>query len=115
MSSGLVINSNKFGDYALETAKLYVKKYNWCYMPSSVDKILIHRESITNHFAVLPVGNYRKMRKNHVIKIINDTACFIPESVHDLPLMKTFLIDSFIPPIHMWRASENHYSKITDF
>lgn len=56
LSSGLPIDPKQFGDYALETAKLYVKKYNWYYMPSSVHKILIHGESIINHFAVLPIG-----------------------------------------------------------
>lgn len=56
LSSGIMIDAEKFGNYALETAKLYVEKYKWYYMPSSVHKILIHGKSIINHFAILPMG-----------------------------------------------------------
>lgn len=77
LSSGLEIDPRKFGNYALETAKLYVEKYSWYCMPSSVHKILIHGESIINHFAVLPIGqlsedaqesrnkDYKKYRLHH--------------------------------------------------
>lgn len=56
LSSDLIIDPGKFGEYAMETARLYIKKYNWYHMPSSVHKILIHGESIIKHFAVLPIG-----------------------------------------------------------
>ncbi|CAH2091615.1 unnamed protein product [Euphydryas editha] len=80
LSSGVMIDSKKFGIYALETARLFVNKYNWYYMPSSVYKILIHGESVINHFAVLPIGqlsedaqesrnkDYKKFRLHHARK-----------------------------------------------
>lgn len=33
LSSGIMIDAEKFGNYALETAKLYVEKYKWYYIP----------------------------------------------------------------------------------
>lgn len=80
LSSGIMIDAEKFSDYALETARLYVNKYNWYYMPSSVHKILIHGESIINHFAILPIGqlsedaqesrnkDYKNFRLHHARK-----------------------------------------------
>lgn len=77
MSSGIMIDATKFGSYCLETARIYVNNYNWYYMPSSIHKILIHGESIINHFAVLPIGqlsedaqesrnkDYKKFRLHH--------------------------------------------------
>lgn len=77
LSSGMMIDSQKFGEYALETAKCYIKNYYWYYMPSSVHKILIHGKSIINHFGILPIGqlsedaqesrnkDYKKYRLHH--------------------------------------------------
>lgn len=42
MSSGFEIDINKFEVYAFETAKLYVKNYDWYKMPPAVHKVLIH-------------------------------------------------------------------------
>lgn len=56
LSPGVMINAEKFGSYAMETARIYVSNYEWYYMPSSVHKILIHGESVIKHFAVLPIG-----------------------------------------------------------
>lgn len=80
LSSGIMVDAKAFGDYALETARFYVSKYNWYYMPSSVHKILIHGENIIKHFAVLPIGqlsedaqesrnkDYKKFRLHHARK-----------------------------------------------
>lgn len=80
LSSGAMINAEKFGNYAMETARIYVSNYEWYYMPSSVHKILIHGESIIKHFAVLPIGqlsedaqecrnkDYKKFRLHHARK-----------------------------------------------
>lgn len=57
LASGIAVNREKFGEYTRATAQLYVTKYMWYKMPSSVHKILIHGESIIRHFAVLPIGN----------------------------------------------------------
>ncbi|KAL4705902.1 hypothetical protein ACJJTC_017484 [Scirpophaga incertulas] len=56
MSCGRGIDATKFGQYAFDTAQLYVNKYKWFYMPSSVHKVLIHGESVIRHFSVLPLG-----------------------------------------------------------
>lgn len=80
LASGLSVNPEKFGEYTRTTAQLYLTKYPWFYMPSSVHKILIHGESILRHFAVLPIGHlsedaqesrnkdYKKIRLNHARK-----------------------------------------------
>lgn len=80
LSSGMMIDPEKFGVYALETARIYVSNYDWYYMPSSVHKLLIHGESVIKHFSVLPIGqlsedaqesrnkDYRNMRLHHARK-----------------------------------------------
>lgn len=77
MSCGRKINPRKFGEYARSTAELYVNKYNWYYMPSSVHKVLIHGESIITYNSILPLGqlsedaqesrnkDYKKFRLHH--------------------------------------------------
>lgn len=80
MSSGISVNTEKFGQYTLTTAQLYVSKYNWYYMPSSVHKILIHGAKVIEHFAILPIGqlsedaqearnkDYKRYRLHHARK-----------------------------------------------
>lgn len=46
MSSGLKIDTDKFDQYGMETAKLFVEKYPWYFMPVSVHKVLIHGKKI---------------------------------------------------------------------
>lgn len=77
LSSGIAVNAFKFGQYAMDTARIFVNKYNWYYMPSSLHKILIHGESVIRHFAILPIGqmsedaqearnkDYRRYRLHH--------------------------------------------------
>lgn len=55
LSTGYAVNPEAFKKYALETAKLYVEKYPWYYMPSSVHKILLHGSIIIEE-AILPIG-----------------------------------------------------------
>lgn len=55
ITCGQKINSDKFRHFCLDTAKLYVKKYSWYYMPCTVHKVLIHGGSIIDA-AVLPLG-----------------------------------------------------------
>ncbi|KAL4714906.1 hypothetical protein ACJJTC_014277 [Scirpophaga incertulas] len=80
MSCGRGIDATKFGQYAFDTAQLYVNKYKWFYMPSSVHKVLIHGESVIRHFSVLPLGqlsedaqesrnkDYKQFRVHHARK-----------------------------------------------
>lgn len=55
LSCGYEINNELFDAYALQTARLFVEKYPWFYMPASVHKILIHGSAIVNS-ALLPIG-----------------------------------------------------------
>lgn len=55
LSCGYTIDVDAFNQYALQTAKLYVEKYPWYYMPASVHKILIHGAIIIKE-ALLPIG-----------------------------------------------------------
>jgi len=52
ISSGYNINSAKFGEYALETAKLLIIKYPWYYLPASVHKVLLHGPAIIKNCLV---------------------------------------------------------------
>lgn len=75
-----MINAQKFGAYALYTARIYVSKYNWYYMPSSVHKVLIHGETVIRHFAVLPI----RQRKSLGIKTTKILDSIMPENVRGL-------------------------------
>lgn len=55
ITCGQKINSKMFKDFSWETAKLYVSKYSWYYMPCTVHKVLIHGNVIIEA-AVLPLG-----------------------------------------------------------
>lgn len=55
ISCGFEVDSDKFGMYALDTAKLYVSLYPWYCMPPSVHKVLIHGGEIVKK-CVLPIG-----------------------------------------------------------
>lgn len=55
VSSGLDIDVQKFSNYALDTAKLYVELYGWYPMPPTVHKILLHGAAVIES-AILPVG-----------------------------------------------------------
>ncbi len=90
MASGKKVDIEKFGTYTHETARLYVAKYEWYYMPASVHKILIHGARIIES-AILPIGqlseeaqearnkDYKRFRlhntrKSDRIKTITDLA-----------------------------------------
>lgn len=49
------IDEEKFKKFCYETADLYVYQYSWCYMPSSLHKVLIHGAAIIQS-ATLPIG-----------------------------------------------------------
>lgn len=55
LSSGHEIDIIRFQDYAVQTARDYVKLYPWFYMPTSMHKILIHSAAIIKS-AILPIG-----------------------------------------------------------
>lgn len=55
LSCGKAIDTKKFDLYAQNTAELFVEKYNWYYMPSSVHQILLHGSG-TIESACLPIG-----------------------------------------------------------
>lgn len=55
LSCGHEINHEKFDTYSKETAKLFVTKYPWFYMPVTLHKVLIHGSDIIK-VALLPIG-----------------------------------------------------------
>ena len=79
LACGFAINAEAYGAYAYKTAKLYVVKFGWYYMPVSVHKILLHGAVIISNF-VLPIGQlseeaqesrnkaYKQFRKSHTRK-----------------------------------------------
>lgn len=54
-SSGYEINVDKFQDFAIKTARIFVQKYPWYYMPTTIHKLLIHGPQIISS-ALLPIG-----------------------------------------------------------
>lgn len=52
--SGRAINEEAFDNYAQNTANIFVSKYRWFYMPSSIHKILLHGCGIIQS-ACLPI------------------------------------------------------------
>lgn len=83
ISSGYKINTAKFEDYAIQTAKLLVTAYPWYPLPSSVHKVLIHGAIIIEN-ALVPIGelseeaaestnkNIKAFRLNHTRKMSRD-------------------------------------------
>lgn len=79
ISSGHEINADAFDDYALNTAKLFVRLYEWYRMPPTVHKILVHGALIIKN-AILPIGvfseeaqesknkEYKRIREHHTRK-----------------------------------------------
>lgn len=55
ISSGQKLDLQKFADYGLQTAKLYVKLYSWHPMTPTLHKILIHGATVIEK-ALLPIG-----------------------------------------------------------
>lgn len=49
------IDPKKFGEYAQQTANLFVSEYMWYNMPSTVHKILVHGQKIIEN-AIFPIG-----------------------------------------------------------
>lgn len=56
LACGIKIDSVKFKQYAKETVHIYLRSYDWFYMPSSVHKILIHGAEIIENFSLIPIG-----------------------------------------------------------
>lgn len=46
IASGQQINADLFDTYARETAEMFVSKYGWYYMPTTVHKVLIHGKDV---------------------------------------------------------------------
>lgn len=55
ITCGQKIDTGKFKKYSWDTAELFVRKYNWYFMPATVHKVLIHGNDIIEA-AVLPIG-----------------------------------------------------------
>lgn len=55
LASGKKINIQKFQNYSFDTAKLFVSKYPWYYMPASVHKVLLHGAQVIESL-ILPIG-----------------------------------------------------------
>lgn len=55
LSCSYDVNPKAYKEYSLETARLFVTKYQWYKMPSSVHKILIHGADVIGSL-VLPIG-----------------------------------------------------------
>lgn len=76
LSCGRDIDAEKFGEFAMETYNLIVKKYSWYKMPWSVHRILMHGEQTILH-NILPIGqmteeaaearnkDFRRYREHH--------------------------------------------------
>lgn len=103
MASGYKVNTHAFKIYSFETAELFVEKYPWFYMPSSVHKILIHGADIINSVS-LPIGmmseeaqearnkDLRNFREHHTRK--NSRKNTMEDLMHSLLFSSDPLISS---------------------
>lgn len=57
ISSGYRIHTEKFAEYTMDTAKLYVQLYSWHPMTPTMHKILLHGPIIVQR-ALLPIGQF---------------------------------------------------------
>lgn len=57
IASGFAINIEAFEAYTTATAELYIRHYNWYYMPVTIHKILMHGSLIIKS-AILPIGMF---------------------------------------------------------
>jgi hypothetical protein len=64
LNSGKPIDSDKFQKYALDTAKLYVQKYKWYFMPQTVHKYLMHGKQVIEHHSV-SIGTLSEEAQEH--------------------------------------------------
>ncbi|GFR34082.1 dna-mediated transposase [Trichonephila clavata] len=55
ITCGHEIDTQKFKEFCLTTAELYVALYLWYYMPRSLHKVLIHGGLLVN-YSILPIG-----------------------------------------------------------
>jgi len=55
ISSGHIIDPEKFDQYALDTSRLYIDLYPWHPMSPTMHKILIHGAVVIKN-ALLPIG-----------------------------------------------------------
>lgn len=108
ISSRFYINVSKFQKFTLDTAKMYVEKYPWYYMSTTVHKILIHSPIIIAS-CIIPIGvlseeaqearnkDIRKYRECYARK------CSRSKNVEDV--MKRLLIssDPFISSLYKFK------------
>ncbi|KAG6448524.1 hypothetical protein O3G_MSEX005516 [Manduca sexta] len=64
ISSGHIINSEKYDKYALDTARLYVQLYSWHPMSPTMHKILIHGAVITKKRFIAHTAAFRRGRRS---------------------------------------------------
>lgn len=86
LTSGRKINCDKFEEYAMDTAKLYVEKYKWWRMSPTVHKVLLHGAAVIRSLIVpigqlseeaLEAGNkeFKKIREFHSRKTSRKDNC----------------------------------------
>lgn len=55
INCGQLIDADKFHNYAVDTAQLFVQEYPWYYLPSHTHKILLHGGEVMRN-SLLPLG-----------------------------------------------------------
>lgn len=70
LNSGYKVNSVKFGEFAMETAKQIVQAYPWFYLPASVHKVLISAWTCYNRTYFYLLANFLKKRQKPEIKTL---------------------------------------------
>lgn len=62
MACGYKVNTEAFETYCWQTAKIFVDKYPWSYMPSSIHKILIHGSDIIKKLLLEKIPDKKKWK-----------------------------------------------------
>jgi len=106
ISCGYQLNTERFREYAMDTAKRFINLYGWYKMPASVHKILIHGADVMDTL-LLPIGQLseealearhkecRYVRENNTRKIGRKQN--IEDLLHALLVSSDMVISSLRP------------------
>ena len=121
-SCGIANNADRFAEYCMEIAKLFVQLYPWFCMPTTVHKVLMHGAQIIES-AVLPIGLFsedaqksrnkdsKKLRQNYSRKSSRQQT--MEDVFHGLPVSSDPYISSLrkLPPksINLYLLNQKNF------
>ena len=115
INSGFDIEPDKFDTFCKTTASIYVKHYNWFFMPRSVHQILMHGSKIIEHFSV-PIGMLSEEAQEACNKDYKFTGTFHTRKMSKIACNEDLfhlLLAALDPYISFLRKKSKHCSSST--